>query len=71
LYGRLTWSFAWREENKASIFQSRPQRDEVTGKWRKFHIEKLNDLYSQNIIHVLKSRRWAGYVTRVGEIRGA
>jgi hypothetical protein len=40
-----------------------PRRDEITGKWRKLHIEELNDLYSSpNIIRVIKSRRmrWVG-----------
>jgi hypothetical protein len=26
----------------------RPQRDEVTGEWRKLHNEELNDLYSSS-----------------------
>ena len=39
-----------------------PKRDEVTGEWRKLHIEELSDLYSlPNIVRVVKSRRmrWA------------
>jgi hypothetical protein len=50
-----------------------PKRDEVTGKWRKLHNEKLNNLYSlPNIVRVVKSRRirWAGHVARMGEDRG-
>jgi hypothetical protein len=45
-----------------------PKRDEVTGDWRKLHYEELNDLYSRNIIRVIKSRRirWASHVARMG-----
>ena len=32
-----------------------PERDEVTGEWRKQHNEELNDLYcSPNIVRVIK-----------------
>jgi len=32
--------------------------DEVTGEWKKLHIEGLNDLYSlPNIFRAIKSRR--------------
>jgi hypothetical protein len=51
-----------------------PQRDEVTGEWRKLHNKELHDLYSsQSIIRIIKSRtmRWAGHVTRMGEKRNA
>jgi hypothetical protein len=35
-----------------------PNRDEVTGEWRKLHNKELNDLYfSPSIIWVIKSRR--------------
>ena len=47
-----------------------PTRVEITGEWRKLHIESLNDLYSvPNIIRVIKSRRmiWAEHVARRGE----
>jgi hypothetical protein len=42
-----------------------PKRDEVTGEWRKLHIEELT-------VWVIKSRRmrWAGHVARIGEERG-
>ena len=34
-----------------------PNRDGVTGEWRKLHNEELNDLYtSPNIVRVIKSR---------------
>jgi len=69
-----------REESKLRVFENMvlrrifgPRRDEVTGDWRRFHNEELNDLYcSPNIVRVIKSRRmrWAGHVTRMGEERG-
>ena len=69
-----------REEGRLKVFENRvlkrifgPKRDEVTGEWRKFHNEELNDLYcSPNIVRVIKSRRmkWAGHVVRMGEGRG-
>jgi hypothetical protein len=45
-----------------------PKRDEVTGDWRKLHNEELHNLYSPNIITMMKSRRmrWTGYVARMG-----
>jgi hypothetical protein len=49
------------------------KRDELTGEWRKLHIEELNDLYSTpNILRVIKSRRmrWVGHVARMGKGRG-
>jgi hypothetical protein len=42
-----------------------PKRDELTGGWRKLHIEELRDLYSSpSIIKIIKSRRmrWAEHV---------
>jgi hypothetical protein len=45
-----------------------------TGEWRRPHNKELHALYSSpNIIRVIKSRRlrWAGYVARMGERRGA
>jgi hypothetical protein len=51
-----------------------PKRDEGTSELRRLRNEELNDLYSSpNIIQVIKSRRmrWAGYVARMGEKRGA
>ena len=49
-----------------------PRRDEVTGDWRRLHIEEINVLYSSpNIVRVIKSKRmrWAGHVARMGEER--
>jgi hypothetical protein len=46
-----------------------PERDEVTGEWRKLHSGELRNLYSSpDIIRQMKSRRmrWAGHVARMG-----
>jgi hypothetical protein len=50
-----------------------PKRDEVTGEWRRLHIEELNVYSSPNIVRVVKSRRIrrARLVARVGYRRGA
>ena len=50
-----------------------PSKDDVTGEWRRFHYEDLNDLYSSpNTLRVIKSRRmrWAGHEAHMGEERG-
>jgi hypothetical protein len=70
-----------REECRLRVFENKvlrkifgPNRDEVTGEWRKLHNRELYALYSSpNIIRVIKSRRlrWAGHVARMGERRGA
>jgi hypothetical protein len=60
-------------ENRVLRIVFGPQRDELTGEWRKLHNEELNDLYSlTSIVRVVKSRRmrWAGHVARVEEDRG-
>jgi len=64
LYGCETWSLTLREERKLRVFENKvlrrifgPRRDEVTGEWRRFHNEELNDLYClPNIVRVIKSR---------------
>jgi hypothetical protein len=51
-----------------------PNRDEVTGEWRKLHNEELHNLYSSPyIIRIIKSMRmrWAGHAARMGEKRNA
>ena len=51
LYGCETWSFTLREERRLRVFENTvlrgifgPERDEVTGGWRKLHNEELDDL---------------------------
>jgi hypothetical protein len=61
-----------REEHRLGVFENRvlrkmfgPNRDEVTGEWRKLQNKELHDLYSSlNILRIIKSRRmrWAGHV---------
>jgi hypothetical protein len=81
LYGCGTWSLTLWEEHRLTVFENKvlrrifgPERDEVTGGWRKLHNEELHGLYSSpGIIRVIKARRmrWAGHVARIGEVRGA
>ena len=75
LYGCETWSLTLRKEHRLRVWRRifGSKRDEVTGKWRKLHNEKRNELYSSpSIVRVIKSRRmrWAGHVERMGEKRG-
>jgi hypothetical protein len=79
LYGCETWSLTLREEHRLRVFENRvlriifgPKRDELTGEWRKLHIEELHNLYSSpDIIRYIKPRRmrWAGHVARMREER--
>jgi len=74
-----TWSLILREKRRLRLYENRvlrrifgPNRNEITGVWRKLYKEALNDLYSStNVIRVIKSRRmvWAEHVARMGERR--
>jgi hypothetical protein len=74
-------SFTLTEEHRLRVFGNRalrrifrPQGEEVAGGWRRLHNEGFHNLYaSPNIIRVIKSRRmrWAGHVSRMGEMRNA
>jgi hypothetical protein len=64
-----------REAPWLRVFENRvlrgifgPETDKVTGEWRKLHYAELHDLYSPNIVRVIKSRsvRWVGHVARMG-----
>ena len=77
LCGRGTFSLTLREECRFRLSENRvlrriscSKRDEVTGEWRRLHIEELTGLYcSPNVVRVIKSRRmrWAVRVARVWE----
>ena len=64
LYGCETWSVTFREESRLRVFENRvlrtifgPKRDEVTRGWRRLRNEELYDLYSPNVMWVIKLRR--------------
>jgi hypothetical protein len=64
LYGCETWSPTLKKERRLRVFENRvlrrmfwPKRDKITGEWRKSHYEELHDLYAQNIVRLIKSRR--------------
>jgi hypothetical protein len=75
-----TWFLTLREEYRLRVFENRVlrkifgcKRDGVTGEWRRLRNEELCDMYSLNVIWVIKSRimRLAGCVARMGEKRNA
>jgi hypothetical protein len=64
LYGCETWSLTLREECRLRVFENRvlrrifgPERDDVTGEWRRQHTKELYALYSSPNIWVIKSKR--------------
>jgi hypothetical protein len=59
-------------ENRVLKRISGPERDEVTGEWRKLYSGELHNLYSSPaVIRQIKPRRvrWAVHVARMGEGR--
>jgi hypothetical protein len=50
-----------------------PKRKELTGGWRKLHIEELHNLYSPNTVWAAKSRimRCVSHVAHMGVKRSA
>jgi hypothetical protein len=53
---------------KRRIFASMSKREKLIVGWGKLHNEELHELYSLNIIRVIKSRRmrWTGCATDMG-----
>jgi hypothetical protein len=60
LYGCETWSLTLKEEHRLRVLRRifRPERDEVTGGWRKLHNEELHNLYSSPSIIIMIKPRW-------------
>jgi hypothetical protein len=64
LYWCETRSLALGEENGLRVFENmmlrrifEPKMDEMTGDWRKLHINELHSLYSlPNTVRLIKSR---------------
>ena len=68
-----------REEDGLRVFENRvlggelgPNRDVVTGEWRRLHNEELCDLYCARNIRIIRSRGmgWAGHVAHMGLRKG-
>jgi hypothetical protein len=60
-----------REEHSLRVFENRElrriialKREQLTGEWRRWRREKLNDLYSPNITRTIRSLRWRREVHR-------
>jgi len=75
LYGCGTWSLTLTGEHRLRVLENRvlrrifgPKGDKVTREQRKLHNVEFNDLYSPNILWVIKSRRmrWVGHVACMG-----
>ena len=64
VYECETWSLTLREKRRLKVFENRvlttifgPKRDKIKGEWRKLYNKELKDLYSPNVIWVIKTRR--------------
>jgi hypothetical protein len=46
-----------------------PKRDDIIGGWRKLHNEDFHNLYSPNVVTIIKSRRmgWGVHVASMGD----
>jgi hypothetical protein len=76
LYGCKTWYLTLREERRLRVFENRvlnrifgPNRDEMTGEWRRLHNKELYAFYSSpdNIrMTKLRRTRWAEHAARMG-----
>jgi hypothetical protein len=67
LHGCKTWLPILREECRLRILENKvlrrifgPERDEVTGEWRRLRNKELYAVYSSPDIRVIKSRREMG-----------
>jgi hypothetical protein len=60
MYGYGTMSLTLRKEHALTVLRriSGPNRDEVSGGWRKQHDEELRIMKS-------KRKRWAGHAARI------
>jgi hypothetical protein len=79
VHGFETWSLILRHEDTLRGFENTmpkrifiPQKEAVTGEWRKSHHEKLRNFCSSpNMIRMITSRRmiWAGHVASMMQMR--
>jgi hypothetical protein len=62
MYGCESWSLRLKKKHRLRVFENRvlrrifgPNRDEVTGEWRKMHNGELHKLYpSPDVIRQMK-----------------
>jgi hypothetical protein len=74
LYDCETWSLTLREEHRLKVFENRvlrrifgPQRDKVTGGWRKLHNEECHNLFSSPNIKKMVKLRMIRYMQQKDE----